>query len=153
MKQLITLVLILALPINCFAGPGAYFGKHDRDTGALILFKVNRNNISGLDFNLTLPGLCIYDDETIAENTFSFGGENFLDLLIDRNLKINTEFEVESDSGHLGILTLNCTFKKIGRRLSKAKCDVNFSSPVRPIIQLDQCSAGQTIKGIKRGAN
>lgn len=128
------------------------WGEVNLTSGALILFKVNRNNVPGQDLAISLPALCLYDDGQIAENTFSFGGDDgFPDLLINRNLKIDSEFEARSDTGHIGTFTINCTFRKVNNRLSKAKCNINFSSPARGSEQLDSCSASATFNRIVKG--
>lgn len=146
-------IVVLSFSSASWALPRAAvsFGQSLLDQGALIFFKVNRNNIAGADFEVVVPGLCLYDDGEIAENTFSFGGGEFPDLLIRRNLKVEAEFEATSDTGHVGTLTIDCKFKKVDRKLKRARCEVNFSSPVRGAEQLDSCSGGATFTRILRG--
>jgi hypothetical protein len=145
------LALLIFPTFTALAEPGRSFGQIKEENGAQIYLKLNRRNISGLDFHLTLPGLCLYDDGEFVENTFSFGGENFPDLFVNRSLRVNSEFEATSDSGHVGNLQISCRFIEVNNRIRRARCSTNFYSPARPEEQLDYCSGEQTFARIVRG--
>jgi len=136
------------------------YSQLKRSSGEYITFKINRNNIPGQSVNILFVGECTYytegEEPITMENTFSFGGEDFPDLLVPRNGRLLVDIpEAQSDTGHVGTLSMNCRFSGLevqnGRRTyERINCIMQFDSPVRGDEQLDDCIGGTTFSRIVR---
>lgn len=151
MKKIFVILVIVFFSSTLFAqNRGKDFGQYKERTGEAIEFKIFRNNVWGEDFRVNLNGTCVYDDDSLLDNTFTIGGGDFPDLLLTRRLKINGEFEVTANSSHRGTFDITCQMSKINNRLARATCNVGFFSPRVPEISLDHCVARTRFRRIVR---